>query len=107
MPCAERWANKKPGEAGFCDLLVELGERLDALGTQHLAHVHAILLDAHALEVWLELAPGGSHRMAAAVAEHGAFAAHFASSHKVASKKVTINGRSNPDATIQLPSMQG
>jgi hypothetical protein len=45
--------------------------------------------------------------MAAAVTKHGAFAAHLASSHKIASKNVTIDGRSDVDATIPLHAMQG
>src|SRR5574341_1511844 len=75
-------ANKKPGRPALVEgWLAILGERLDALGTKHLANDDPVLLDLHALEIGLELAPGCPHRMAAAVAEHGPLPAIFAFRH--------------------------
>ena len=73
-----------------------LRQGLDALGTERLADVHALFHNAHALEIGLELVPGGAHRVTAAVAEHRAFATHltfrhnFASTQDVNSPKVLL-----------------
>ena len=60
---------------------LRFGECLDALGAERLADKSAALENTYPLQVRLELVAGRTERVAAAVAEHRAFAAIFTLSH--------------------------
>ena len=83
-----------------------LCQRLDALGTNCLAHVLPFFHHADALEIGLKLVPSGAHRVTAAVAEHRAFATHLTFCHDAASSYWSSHMKRN-DATITACAIQG